>query len=141
MMARSVRRGWNRGGEFGLGVEQSVFDQEPVGRLNREFEVLMADVEIEKAVVRALEIDELAFVAPPPEFAAESLHLIERGDAVGLPVEQKHRWQLAAHEAKRAVLFGGLAVGKAFEALARAGAVDQGAEQQERRNGWTQVER
>ena len=95
---------------FGLWIEQAALDEEAIDGSDGQLEVLVADVEIEKAVIRAFEIKEFAEGPAPAEAAAELVHLIERCDAVGLPMEHQDRRQLAADEGGGAQTLGGLRV-------------------------------
>lgn len=70
--------------------EQAAIGEETVGGLDGSFELAGIEVEIEEAVVGFLEIDEIAAVAPEAGFAAEFIDFGERGDAVGLAVEEDH---------------------------------------------------
>jgi hypothetical protein len=71
----------------GFRRQQAVIDQKTVGRAEGQFEILVADVEVEEAVIRRARNRQLAGVSPEAHFAAEALHLVEGRDAVGLAVE------------------------------------------------------
>jgi hypothetical protein len=81
-----------------LGVisgENANFNQKSICRLDRQFEVLVTDVEVEKTVIGAFEIDELAFVSPETQATTELFNLIEWSDAIGFPMKHQHGWQFA----------------------------------------------
>ncbi len=115
-----------------LGREDALLDQETVGRADGQLEILVADVEVEKAVIRLLEIDQIARISPEAHLPAEAIHFVEWGDAVRLAVKHQHRRQFATDQLGRADLFGGFEVGKPVERLALDRRVDERTEKQER---------
>jgi hypothetical protein len=116
----------------GLVIEQAVFNQKSVCGTNRQLEVDVADVEIEKAVIGSLEVNHLTLVSTPTQFPAEAFDLVERGLPIGFPVKENHGGQLAAQVGRRAVALCGLAVWKTLGGLTAWRRVYKCAEENER---------
>ena len=85
--------------------------KELIRRANRSLKMLMANVEIEEAVIRPLEVHERAGIPAPAHAATEFIHLVEGGDPVGFPVEENHGRQFPADEARRTESLGSFRIG------------------------------
>ncbi len=66
-----------------------MFDEKPTGGGDRHFKIVVVDVEIEKAVIRAFELDQIANIAPPAQALAETFDLGKGRDAIGGAVKHQ----------------------------------------------------
>ena len=118
-------------GFLGLFIDDPEIDEETICGVDGQFEIRVADVEVEEAVLGGAEINELAAISTPSHAAAESGDFRKRRDPIRCAVEKCARVEFAEAESARAEFvteFGGReTVGE----LALCGGVDQSAEKDE----------
>lgn len=124
-----------------LFFENAEIDQETISRVDGQFEIVMTDVEVEEAVFRPVEIDQLAAVAAPSHAAAEGGNFRKRRDPIRCAMEKYHGWQFSANVSGRAKFGAEFRRRKTLGELAFGRGVDQRAEEDQcfRAERWSQI--
>lgn len=72
--------------------------EKSVCSIEGQLKVFMANIKIEKAVIRPVEVNQLTRIPTPTHASAELFHFLKWRDPIGFPVEENHGGKFPAYQ-------------------------------------------